>query len=312
MNNNHALWVEKYRPTSVDEYIFHDSQHRTAFLKFIADKTIPHLLLCGVQGSGKTTISQILIKEMDLDPTDVLTINASDDRGIDVFRDTIKNFASTIAFGGEFKIVHLEEACQITPTAQAALKRFMEEMSDHVRFILTANNINKIIPPIRSRCQEFHFKSCDKNDVAEYLITILASEKIKFNLDTVDKYVTLGHPDVRKVVNLVQANCVNNQLVEPTSEANIGDYRFKLIDLIEQGNWHEARKLVCASITIEEWESVYRFLYENLHISGSFKQPEKWEEGMIVLAEHLYKHTIVSDPEINFAAMMIRLQQIQG
>ena len=128
MHNNHALWCEKYRPKTINEYIFHDEHHRTAFTQFIEDKTIPHLLLTGVQGSGKTTISQILIREMDPDDTDVLTINASDDRSIDTFRNTVKTFATTMGFGA-FKIIHLEEACQLTPAAQAALKQFMEELS---------------------------------------------------------------------------------------------------------------------------------------------------------------------------------------
>ena len=275
----------------------------------IEDKTIPHLLLSGVHGSGKTTLAQILIRAMDLDPTDVLTLNASDDRGIDVFRSTIKNFATSIAIG-RFKIVHLEEADQLTPPAQAALKRFMEETSEYVRFILTCNNVSKILPPITSRCQEFHFRASDVNDVTEYLVTILAAEGVKFKLDLLDKYTTYGYPDVRKIINLLQQNTVNGVLQEPQLVGSTGDWRFKLVDALEAGDWKEARTLACAQVTSEEWESLYRYLYENVARAPKFKQKDKWEEAILVIAEHLYKHTIVADPEINAAAMFIRLGQL--
>jgi replication factor C small subunit len=308
-NNKHSLWVEKYRPQTIEQYVFHDQQQKSAVVRYIADQSIPHLLLSGVQGSGKTTLAQILIRAMQLDDSDILTLNASDDRGIDVFRNTIKNFAMSMAMG-RFKIVHLEEADQLTPQAQAALKRFMEETSEYVRFILTCNNVSKILPPIASRCQEFHFRAADVNDIAEYLITILAGEGIKFDLDLLDKYVTYGYPDVRKIVNMLQGNSINGELQPPVLSGSTGDYKFKLIDLIEANKWIEARKLVCASVTAEEWEGVYRFLYENISRSPKFAQKDKWEAAIIVIAEHLYKHTIVADPEINAAAMFISLGQL--
>jgi DNA polymerase III delta prime subunit len=308
-NNNHLLWVEKYRPQSVTDYIFHDAQQKAAVMRMINDKSIPQLLLSGVQGSGKTTLAQILIRSMELDDTDVLTINASDERGIDTFRNQIKNFAMSMAMG-RFKIVHLEEADMLTPQAQAALKRFMEETSEFVRFILTCNHVNKIIAPIRSRCQEFFFRAADSNDIAEYLIRILATEGVKFDLDLLDKYLAYGYPDVRKMVNLLQQNTVDKELQAPTLSGETGDYKFKLIDLIESNKWVEARKLVCSSVTSDEWESVYRFLYENISRAPKFSNNEKWEEAILAIAEHLYKNTIVADPEINAAALFIRLGQL--
>ena len=308
-NNKHSLWAEKYRPQTIDQYVFHDSQQKAAVLRMIADRSIPHLLLSGIQGSGKTTLAQILIRAMDLEDSDVLTINASDDRGIDVFRDRIKNFAMSMAMG-RFKVIHLEEADQLTPQAQAALKRFMEETSEYCRFILTCNTVSKILPPIASRCQEFHFRAADVNDIAEYLVTILAAESVKFDLDLLDKYVMYAYPDVRKIVNLLQQNSVNGELQPPVLSGSSGDYKYKLVDLLESDNWLEARKLVCANVTADEWESVYRYLYENLARAPKFSKKDKWEEAIIVVAEHLYKHTIVADPEINAAAMFIRLGQL--
>lgn len=304
------IWTERYRPKTVDQYVFHDASQRAAFTKFINEKTIPHLLLSGVQGSGKTTIAQILIRAMDVDDTDVLVINASDERGIDTFRDAVKNFASSISMGA-FKIVHLEEADMLTPPAQAALKRFMEEVHETVRFILTCNHENKIIAPIKSRCQHFHFKAGDKNDIAEYLVTILASEGVKFDLDLLDKYIAYGYPDIRKIVNSLQQNSIGGVLHPPHAESDDGDYKFKLIDFIEADKWNDARKLICSAVTNDEWENVYRFLYENIHRAPSFaKNRDKWEEAIVIIAEHLYKHSIVGDPEINMAAMMIRIGQL--
>lgn len=307
--NTHALWCEKYRPQNIDEYVFHDPQQKAAVIRMIADKSIPQLLLSGVQGSGKTTLAKILISAMDLDETDVLTINASDERGIDTFRNTIKNFAMSMAMG-RFKIVHLEEADMLTPQAQAALKRFMEETSEYVRFILTCNHVNKIIAPIQSRCQQFYFRAADTNDIAEYLIRILAAEGVKFDLDLLDKYLAYGYPDVRKMVNLLQQNTSHKELLPPGEVGESGDYKFKLIDLIEANKWVEARKLICTSVTSDEWEGVYKFLYENISRAPKFKTQGPWEEAILVIAEHLYKNTIVSDQEINMAACLIRLGQI--
>ena len=261
----------------------------------VQNKEIPQLLFSGVQGSGKTTLAQILIRAMNLDDTDVLTINASDERGIDVFRDTIKNFCNAAPFG-EFKIIHLEEADALTPQAQRALKSYMEEVSEYVRFIMTCNTVNKIIPPLRSRCQEFFFKSSDRNDVAEYLVTILASEKVKFDLDTVDQYIELAHPDVRKIVNLLQQNTSNGILQPPSNTETTGDYQFKLIEMLEQDSWSDIRKMMCSSVTADDWESVYRFLYENIHKSPKFSKKDAWESAIVTIAEHLYKHTLVAVP----------------
>lgn len=307
--DKHKLWVEKYRPKTIDQYIFQDPQQKASIMRMINDKSIPQVLLSGVQGSGKTTLAHILIASMEADPSDVLIVNASDERGIDTFRDKIKSFATTMPVG-TFKIVLLEEADALTPDAQKALKRFMEEYADTARFILTCNHDNKIIPPIKSRCAHFHFKAADKNDIAEYCITILAREKVTFELELLDKYIAYGYPDVRKIVNTLQQNAVDGAIQTPRFEGTTGDYKFKLIDLIEANKWVEARKLVCASATSDEWEDVYRFLYENISRSPKFMDKDKWEEAIVVVAEHLYKHSLVADPEINAAAMFIRLGQL--
>lgn len=307
--NNHTLWVEHYRPKNLDDYVFHDDALKRAILRMIKDQSIPHLLLSGVQGSGKTTLAKILIRELEIDDIDVLTINASEENSVDVMREKIKNFVSTFAMG-TFKIVHLEEADYITPNGQAILRNMMETFNETTRFILTCNYEHRIIPAIISRCQHFRFKAGNKDDITEYVATILVKEGVHFDLDVLDKYVSIGYPDVRKVVNLLQQNTVEGNLHETNTSAEGGDYKFQLLEKLEIDHWDEARDICCSTVVAEEWEEVYRFLYENLHKSKKFQSKEKWEAGIVAIAEHLYKHGICADPEINAAALFITLSTI--
>lgn len=307
--DKHTLWVEKYRPKTLDEYIFHDDNQRAAIEQMVEDQTIPHLLFSGVQGSGKTTISLVLINEIGIEPSDVLTLNASDENSVDVMREKIKGFVSTYAMG-DFKIVHLEEADYITANGQAVLRRMMEEYADSARFILTCNYENKIIPAIKSRCQHFRFQKHDIDQVTESVARILLQEKIKFDLDLLDKYVRVGYPDIRKIINLLQQNSHSGKLLPLETQSEAGDYKFKLLGLVEQDDWFNARMLLCGEVAAEEWEDVYRFLYENLDKAPKFETKDKWEAGIVIIADHLYKHTLVADPEINAAAMLIRLAQV--
>lgn len=308
MNDKHALWVEKYRPTSIEEYIFHDENFKKSIQRMIVDQSIPHLLLSGVQGSGKTTLAKIFTSALKMEDTDVIIINASDENSVEVMRDKIKSFVSTFAMGN-FKIVNLEEADYLSPNAQAVLRQLMEEYSDTARFILTCNYENKIIPAIKSRCQQFRFTKPDRDAVAEFAAKVLLSEKVKFTLELLDGYVAVGYPDIRKIINLLQQNTIDGKLLS-LDMTETGDYKFKLLELIETGDWINARKLACDQVSTEEWEDVYKFLYENLNKSPSFTTRDKWEAGIVIIADHLYKHGLVADPEINAAAMFIRLGQV--
>lgn len=306
--DKHALWVEKYRPQTLDEYVFHDEQQAAAVQRMVNDRSIPQLLLSGVQGSGKTTLARILVHELQIEETDVLVVNASDENSVEVMRDKIKSFVTTFAMG-TFKVVNLEEADYLSPNAQAVLRQMMEEYSDTARFILTCNYENKIIPAIKSRCQQFRFSKPDRDKVVELAAMVLVSEKIKFTLDQLDGYVAVGYPDIRKVINLLQQNSIDGKLL-PLTQAETADYKFKLLDLIETGDWFEARKLACAQVSNEEWEDLFRFLYQNLEKAPNFSNRDKWEAGIVIIADHLYKHGICADPEINAAALFIRLGQV--
>jgi len=308
-NSKHQLWCEKYRPTSLDEYVFHDESHKSAFTQMVADQTIPHLLLSGVQGSGKTTIAQILIDAIGFESSDVLIINASDENSVDDMRDKIKSFITTFAMG-KFKLVLLEEADYLSLPAQAVLRKYMEDPISPARFILTCNYDNKIMPAIKSRAQHYRFKAADKNEIAEFGAKILISEGVEFDLDKLDKYVAVGYPDIRKIVNLLQQNSIGGQLLNQAAVAEAGDYRFALLELIGEDKWNDARKLACTNVSDDEWDGVYRFLYENLDKSKKFSNKENWDAGIVTIANHLYKNSIVSSPEINAAAMFIELSQV--
>ncbi len=308
-NSKHLLWCEKYRPQNLEEYVFHDEAHKKAFTQMVKDKTIPHLLLSGVQGSGKTTIAQILINEIGFESSDVLVINASDENSVDNMREKIKNFIGTFAMG-EFKLVLMEEADYLSLAAQAVLRKYMEDPVSPARFILTCNYDNKLMPAIKSRTQHYRFKAADKNEIAEFGAKILIGEGIEFDIEKLDKYVAVGYPDIRKIVNLLQQNSISGHLLNQAAVAEAGDYRFALLDLIGADKWNDARLLACANVSAEEWDSVYKFLYENLDKSPKFAKKENWEAGIVSIANHLYKNSIVSDPEINAAAMFIELSQV--
>jgi len=302
------LWVEKYRPTTTSEYIFQNSEHEESFHDMIREKSIPNLLLSGIAGTGKSTISRILIKSINLDPCDILILNSSDENNVDTVREKIKNFVTAYSFSG-FKIVVLEECDYLSANAQAVLRVLMEDYSNTTRFILLANYEHKIIPAIRSRCQTFQFNKTNKNHIAEYTANILINEKIEFELDVLDNHINKFYPDIRKIVHSLQQMSFDKILKEPNSKSD-SDYTFEIIELMENNNWIKIRELLCLNVSYEEWEDVYTFLYENLDKCKKFKNKDKWDEGIITIAEHLDMHTRTANPEINASAMLIKLDHI--
>jgi replication factor C small subunit len=298
------LWMEKHRPQKLDEVVFQNDQQKKKFQGYIRDGEIPHLLFQGVQGSGKTTLSGVLVNELNVDPIDVLRINASKENNVETMREKISNFVQTFSIG-PFKIVQLEEMDWLTPQAQGILRGIMEEYSDHVRFIGTCNYVNKIIPAIRSRFQEFYFKAPSMDETRILVGSILVNENVDFDMETLDKYVSVCYPDIRKLINTLDQNSIDGKLLINDTEA-ASDYKFQLLDLLETGNLRGVRKIVCENVGREEYEEVYRFLYENLHKAKGFTG-EKLEEAIVLIANYLYKNALVADPEINFAALCIEL-----
>ena len=301
------LWVEKYRPNSVDGYVFRDAGQKKQILTWIKDGSIPHLLLSGSPGIGKTTLAKLLLHELAIPEYDILEMNASRERGIGEVRDRITNFIQMMPFG-PFKVVLLDEADYLTQDAQAAMRGVMEEYSNTSRFILTCNHPNKIIPAIHSRCQQMHFASIDQTEFTARVATILVEENMEFDLDTLDTYVKVTYPDLRKCINFVQQNCQENRLVgAKESDAGTADYRIQMVELFKARKITEARKLICGQARPEEMDEIYRWLYDNVSLFGDETIQDK---AILIIKQGLVDHTLVMDPEINLAATLIRLAHL--
>ena len=302
------LWVEKYRPKTVSDYVFRDEAQKRQVVSWIKEGSIPHLLLSGAAGIGKTTLAKVLCNELKIEEYDVLEINASRDNNVETVRDKIINFVQMIPFG-PFKVVLLDEADYLTPNAQAILRGVMETYSNHSRFILTCNYPNRIIPALHSRCQGFHVEKTDQTEFTARVATILVEENIDFDLDTLDTYVKATYPDLRKCINTVQQNVKENQLAAPKSIEGASDYKIEMVELFKKGRINDARKLVCGKARPEEMEEIYRWLYDNLDLIA--KSDESKDQAVVLIKQGLVDHTICADSEINLAATLIKLARLQ-
>ena len=252
------LWTEKYRPKTISEYVFKDDAHRKQILAWIKEGSIPHLLMSGSPGIGKTTLAKVLLNELHIEDYDVLEVNASRETGIDFIRDKIIPFISMIPFG-PFKVVILDEADRLSQQAQDSLKGIIEEYSSHARFILTCNNPNRVQQPIKSRCQQMHFTSTDQTEFTARAATILVSEGVEFDLDILDTYVKVSYPDLRHCIKLLQTNSINGRLLNPRDEdSGVSDYKIEMVELFKQRKIKEARKLLCARAPAEDMENIDR------------------------------------------------------
>jgi replication factor C small subunit len=304
-----SLWVEKYRPKTVDGYVFKDAHQRKQVASWIKDQSIPHLLLSGSAGIGKTTMAKMLVNELGIEDYDVLEINASRENDVDTVRTKIINFVSMIPFG-PFKVVLLDEADYLSPNAQAALRGVMEEYSQTARFILTCNYPNRIIPAIHSRCQGFHIERVDQTDFTSRVAVILVEEGIDFELDDLDTFVKATYPDLRKCINMVQQHVEEGKLHPPSSGASdTSDWKIDMVELFKKGKIIEARRLVCGKAKPEEMEDIYRWMYDNLDLFG--KDDDTKDSALLVIKQGLVDHALIADPEINLAATLIKLARLQ-
>jgi DNA polymerase III delta prime subunit len=305
------LWVEKYRPKTVDGYVFRDGHQRKQVQTWIKDQSIPHLLLSGSAGIGKTTLAKVLINSLGIEEHDVLEINASRTNSVEDVRDKITNFVQMIAFGSPFKIVLLDEADYLSPNAQAALRGVMEEYHSTARFILTCNYPNRIIPAIHSRCQGFHVDKVDQDEFMMRVINILMQEGVNessfVNLDT---YVKVTYPDLRKCINMVQQNISDGELQAPaTGDAGEADWKIEMVELFKKQKIQEARKLVCGKARPEEIEDIYRWMYDNIGLFG--EDDDTKDTALLIIKQGMVDHALIADPEINLAATLIKLARLQ-
>jgi replication factor C small subunit len=303
------LWTEKYRPQDIDGYVFRDQAQKDQVAGWIKGGSIPHLLFSGAPGVGKTTLAKILINQLGIDEYDVLEINASRENSVDTIRDKITGFVQTMPFGA-FKVVLLDEADYISPNGQAALRGVMETYHASARFILTCNYPNRIIPALHSRCQGFHIERVDVTEFTARMATVLVTEGVEFDLDTLDSYVKATYPDLRKCLNMCQMNSAEDKLSAPNGdEGGAQDWKLDAVNLFKAGKITEARKLMCASVRSEEMEDVFRWMYDNLELWS--KEPERQDQAIVIIRNGLINVPMVADQEINLSATLIELGNLQ-
>lgn len=297
---NERIWYKKYEPSGISGYVFQNKNTEKKILNYLEKGDIPNLLIDGIQGTGKSTLAKVLINELNIQPSDLRVINASNESGIDTVRERIDRFSKTYPVG-KFKVVLLEEADGLSKAAQKALRSLIDESNDVTRYIFTCNYSNNIIPALLSRFQNIHVDSFDFDALTMHVADILDAEDISFDPDVLIKHVELYEPDLRKVINSIQECSTSGTLSSPS------DNRSEKDDFIEKWKalWSVKSSYndlynVLGYVDSSNFEEVYEIMY-------SSKMHDDNNKAIPIIAEHLYKAYTVSNQIINIDACLIRL-----
>jgi len=301
-NQENTLWVEKFRPDTLDGYV--GNEHIIDKVKlYLQSGDVPHLLFYGQAGTGKTTLAKIIANNVD---ADVMYINASDENNIETVRTKIKNYASTVGFR-RWKIVILDEADYMTPNGQAALRNLMETFSKTTRFILTCNYVEKIIDPIQSRCQVFGITPPNKTEVAKRISNILTELQVRFDIKDVATIINSGYPDIRRILNACQRQVIEGKLVMDKASLVQANYMTKLLDILKSDTSKKdaftAIRQLIADSKVQDFTALYKYLFDEI---------DNYAKGhiasvILVLAEAQYQDAFAVDKELHMMATMVKL-----
>ena len=294
----HTLWIEKYRSTTLEQYIGNETV-KARIADCIAKNDIPHFIFSGTAGTGKTTLAKLIVGNI---KCDYIYLNASDENGIDVIREKVKGFASSASFQ-PIKIVILDEADFLTQPAQAALRNIIEEYSSNTRFVLTCNYIERLIEPLQSRCEIHILKPPSKGEVAKHVCTnILDVEEVTYNIQDVALLIKEHYPDVRSIIKNLQAGTADNKFVWVALNT---DWLSKLVEILSSKDkkaWYTIRQLV-ADAQVDDFQVAYRYMFDNL---AKFSNGHDAEIS-IILDDFIWRGGVVPDKEINFAACIAKI-----